>query len=112
MALASARGMLPRYDEPLNPQYKEKLPEIRSLGRHPWELTLGEFIEIAYRNYGIEIDLRSAAVVASRFLRKDGRAYVLVIEEDEILSPSVLRSLCRFYRIPPEDFGLDPEPED
>ena len=80
--------------------------------RHPWEITLREFIEQARRDYGIEVDLRSAAVVASRFLRKDDRAYVLVMEEDEILSPSVLRSLCRFYRLPPEDFGLDPEPED
>jgi len=82
------------------------------LVRHPWQITLREFIEQVRRNYGIEVDLRSAAVVASRFLRKDDRAYVLVMEEDEILSPSVLRSLCRFYRIPPEDFGLDPEPED
>jgi len=82
------------------------------LVRHPWEITLREFIEQARRDYGIEVDLRSAAVVASRFLRKDDRAYVLVMEEDEILSPSVLRSLCRFYRLPPEDFGLDPEPED
>ena len=80
--------------------------------RHPWQITLREFIEQVRRDYGIEVDLRSAAVVASRFLRKDDRAYVLVMEEDEILSPSVLRSLCRFYRIPPEDFGLDPEPED
>jgi hypothetical protein len=82
------------------------------LVRHPWEITLREFIEQVRRDYGIEVDLRSAAVVASRFLRKGDRAYVLVMEEDEILSPSVLRSLCRFYRLPPEDFGLDPEPED
>jgi hypothetical protein len=82
------------------------------LARHPWELTLREFIEIARRNYGIGIDLRSVAVVASRFLNTSDRAYFLVVEEDEILSPTVLRSLCRFYRIPPEDFGLDPEPED
>jgi hypothetical protein len=64
------------------------------------------------RNYGIEIATSSAALVASRFLRKDGRSIVLLVDEDEILSPGVLRSLCRFYRIPPEDFGLDPEPED
>ena len=50
--------MLPRYGKPLNPPYKEKLPEIRPLGRHPWELTLREFIEVVRRDYGIEIDLR------------------------------------------------------
>jgi hypothetical protein len=82
------------------------------LVRHPWEITLREFIEQARRDYGIEVDLSSAAVVASRFLRKGDRAYVLVMEEDELLSPSVLRSLCRFYRLPPEDFGLDADPED
>jgi hypothetical protein len=104
--------MLPRYGKTLNPPCKEKLPEIRSLARHPWELTLREFTEIVRRNYGIEIDLRSATVIASRLLRKDDRGYVLIMEEDEILPLGVLRSLCRFYRIPPEDFGLDPEPED
>jgi hypothetical protein len=82
------------------------------LVRHPWEITLGEFIEIVSRNYGIEIATSSATVMATRFLRKDGRSIVLLMDEDEILSPSVLRSLCRFYRIPPEDVGLDPEPED
>lgn len=81
------------------------------MARHPWELTLREFIEIARRNYGIEIDLRSAAIVASRLLKKNDRGYAVVIEEEAILSLSVLRSLCRFYRIPPEDFGLDPELE-
>jgi hypothetical protein len=82
------------------------------LARHPWEISVREFVEIVRRNYGIEIDLRSATIVASRFLRRDDRAYFLLIDEDEILSPSVLRSLCRFYRVPPEDFGLDPEPEE
>ncbi|HYX22724.1 MAG TPA: hypothetical protein VFC23_01120 [Thermoanaerobaculia bacterium] len=82
------------------------------MARHPWELTLREFVDIVWRNYGIEIEYAFAARVASRFLRKDGRAFVLLIDEDEILSISVLRSLCRFYGIPPEDFGLHPEPEE
>jgi hypothetical protein len=91
---------------------RRKLQEIRSLGRHPWELTLREFIETVRSNYGIEIDFRSAAVVASRLVREDRAAYVILIEEDEILSPAVLRSLCRFYQLPPLDFGLDPDPDD
>jgi hypothetical protein len=82
------------------------------LARHPWELTLREFIEVVRRNYGIEIDYSSAAITASRFLRKDGRTFVILIEEDEILSIALLRSLCRFYSIPPEDFGLHPESEE
>ena len=82
------------------------------LVRHPWEITLREFVEIVRRDYGIEIATSSATLVASRFMHKDGRSFVLLIDEDESLSLGVLRSLCRFYRIPPEDFGLDPEPEE
>jgi len=69
-------------------------------------------VEKVRRDYGIEIAASSASLMASRFLRKDGRSIVLLLEEDDILSTSVLGSLCRFYRIPPEDFGLDPEPEE
>jgi hypothetical protein len=82
------------------------------LVRHPWQITVREFIETVQRQYGIEIAETSAALVASQFLRKDGRSIVLLIDEEETLSPGVLRSLCRFYRIPPEDFGLDAEPEE
>lgn len=82
------------------------------MGRHPWEITLREFIEITRRNYGIEIDIRSAAIIASQFLRKGDKGLILLIDQDEILSLSVLRSLCRAYRVPSEDFGMDPEPED
>jgi len=104
--------MLARYEQETDPPNKEKLPENRPLARHPWELTLREFIETVWRNYGIEFEYASAAIVASRFLRKDTGAFTLLINEDEILSISLLRSLCRFYRLPPEDFGLDAEPEE
>ena len=79
------------------------------MGRHPWEITLREFIEKVRRDYGIEIDVRSAAIIASQFLRKSDKGLILLIDQEEILTLSVLRSLCRAYRIPPEDFGLDPE---
>jgi hypothetical protein len=82
------------------------------LVRHPWEITVREFVDRVRRDYGIEIATSSANLMASRFLRKDGRSIVLLLDEDDILSPGVLGSLCRFYRIPPEDFGLDPEPEE
>ena len=80
--------------------------------RHPWEYTVREFAEKARRDYGIEIASSSATVMASRFMNKDGRPYALLLEEEVTLAPSVLRSLCRFYRIPAEDFGLDPEPDE
>jgi hypothetical protein len=104
--------MLPRYETVPDPSCKEKLPEIRSLGRHPWEITLREFIEIVRRNYGIEIDVRSAARIASRFLRKGNKGLILLLDMDEVLTLSVLGNLCRAYGIPPEDFKLDPEPEE
>lgn len=82
------------------------------MARHPWQITVREFTEKAWRDYGIEVASGSATLVASRFMNREGRPFALLIEEDVTLSTSVLRSLCRFYRIPPEDFGLDPEPEE
>ncbi|HEX9945311.1 MAG TPA: hypothetical protein VGG03_25150 [Thermoanaerobaculia bacterium] len=105
--------MLPRYGTPPNPPYKENLPEIRSLGRHPWELTLREFIEIVRRYYGIEIDPAAAAIAGGRFLSKVRRAFpVPVMTDDEIMSIFLLRSFCKLYRVPPEDFGLPAEEEE
>jgi hypothetical protein len=109
LALAFARGMLPRYGKPLNPPYKEKLPEIRSLGRHPWELTLREFIEQVRRDYGIEIEITEAAIAGGRFLSKNGRLFpVPVMDLDALMPLPLLRFLCELYQIPPEDFRLDP----
>lgn len=83
------------------------------MARHPWELTLREFLEKVRRDYGIEIDPASAAIVGGRYLRKADRAYpVPVFEEDERLPIHLLRHFCRTYRIPPEDFGLMPEEDD
>lgn len=83
------------------------------LVRHPWEITLREFIEIVRRDYGIEIDPASAAVVGGRYLSKGRRAYPLpVMDLDALMPLPMLRFLCKWYRIPPEDFRLDPEDED
>jgi hypothetical protein len=110
LALASARGILPRYGKPLNPPYKEKLPEIRSLARHPWELTLREFIEQVRRNYGIEIEIAGAAIAGGRFLNKSGRLFpVPVMDLDARVPLPLLEFLCDLYQIPPEDFSLNPQ---
>jgi hypothetical protein len=85
----------------------------RILARHPWEITLRELIQIARRDYGIEIELVSAAIVGSALSRRvgtEGWVYpALVMDPDEVVPVSVLRYLCQFYGLPAEDFGLDPE---
>ncbi|HEV2855992.1 MAG TPA: hypothetical protein VHC97_24605 [Thermoanaerobaculia bacterium] len=113
MALARYRGMLPRYVKAPNPPCKEKLPEIRSLARHPWEITVREFVEKVRRDYGIELSVTYVTLTASLYLRKNDRLYLLLVaDEDDILPLDVLRSLCRAFDVPPADFHLDPDPDD
>jgi hypothetical protein len=84
---------------------RNKLRE-QSLFRHPWEINARELAATLRRAYGIKTSDGCAT--------REGRSFVLLIDEEDettILSLSVLRSLCRFFGIPPEDFGLDPEPE-
>ncbi len=102
--------MLARYEKEPHPPNKEKLPEIRPLARHPWELTLQELIEQVWRYYGIRVDYPTAATTGGRFLSKEKRAFpVVVLDEDEIMPVSLLRYFCRLYRVPAEDFGLSSE---
>lgn len=83
------------------------------MARHPWQITLGEFIERVRREYGVEIDPAAAAVTGGRFLSKDQRPFpVPVMDLDEVMPLPLLRFLCRFFRIPPADFGLDAEEDD
>ena len=83
------------------------------MARHPWQTTLGEFIERARRERGVEIDPAAAAVAGGRFLRQDQRLFpVPAMELDEVMPLPLLRFLCRLFRIPPADFGLDAEEDD
>ena len=108
--MAFARGILPRYEEPLNPPYKDNLPEIRSLARHPWDLTLREFTEKVWRDYGSELSIEEVILTASLLLVRGGQIYPLpLLREDDILPVSELRSLCKAFYLPPVDFHLDPE---
>jgi hypothetical protein len=83
------------------------------LARHPWEITLREFVKIVRGNYGIEIELASATLVGSVLLKRRGGGEeiypVLVLDPDEIMAPTLLQHICWFYGIPAEDFGLYPE---
>ena len=81
--------------------------------RHPWEITLREFIEKVRREYGIEIHPASAAIASGRFLSKDRRSFpVPVMDEEDLVPLPLLRFLCEKYRLPPENFHLDPEDDD
>jgi hypothetical protein len=69
---------------------------------------LREFVEKVWRDYGIEIELASAAVAGGSLLRGTGWVYPIpVLEPDEVMPLLLLRALCRFYGVPAEDFGLD-----
>lgn len=90
-----------------------KLPEILPLARHPWELTVREFVEKMRRDYGIELSVTSVFLIASLFLRKGDRIYPLpVLSEDDFIPLDILRTICRACGVPPLDFHLDPDPED
>jgi hypothetical protein len=92
---------------------QSKLPEILPLARHPWELTVREFVEKVRRYYGVELTVTSVLLAASLFLRKGDRIYPLpVLSEDDIIPLDILRTLCRAFGFPPLDFHLDPGSED
>jgi hypothetical protein len=79
--------------------------------RHPWEITLREFLEQTRRSYGIEIDPSIFGKILVH--QREGRPYILPkLEWDETLTPTVLRALCRFFNLPPEDFALDSNEDD
>jgi hypothetical protein len=89
---------------------RKKIIGGRVLARHPWEITLREFMAKVWRDYGIEIELVSAAVVSGWILKRGVGFYpVPVTDPDDILPPDVLRELCLFYSVPPTDFHLDPQ---
>lgn len=83
------------------------------MARHPWELTLREFLEKVLRDYGIKIELSHASVAGGRFLTKNDRHYpVPAFDENKVMPIELLEFLCKLYRIPPEDFGLNPWKDD
>ena len=56
--------------------------------------------------------MTSVVLTASLFLRRGERIYPIpLIDEDDTLPLDVLRTLCRAFDLPPDDFGLDPDPE-
>jgi hypothetical protein len=79
--------------------------------RHPWEITLREFVEKVRRYYGIEVDTK--ALERIHIFRRGDRAFLLPgLDSDVILDPDLIRALCRMFNLPPLDFALDPDPDD
>ena len=79
--------------------------------RHPWEITLREFVEKARRHYGIEVDREELKKI--HVFRRGDRVFLLPgLDSDAILDPDLIRELCRLLNLPPLDFGLDPDPDD
>ncbi len=83
------------------------------MGRHPWELTLREFVEKVRRDYGIELSMEEVILTASILFVKGKQVYPMaLLREDDPLLVQELRSLCKAFDLPPVDFHLDPDPED
>jgi hypothetical protein len=82
------------------------------MAEHPWELTLKQFVEQVRRDYGIE--MRTLAMgERGQFLIRGRQICALPdIEDDDPLTPFLLRTLCSVFELPPLDFALDPEEED
>lgn len=92
------------------PLSKEERDQLRELvAEHPWRLTLGQFLERITSEYGFRLcgmDSRDPYLKSP-----DGHVVHLPgnLGEEDQLDELVTGSLCRRLRVPPEDFGLQPE---
>lgn len=88
----------------------------------PWRITLRQFVDAVRRDYGISLRTFGFPMIGPRgpiyytYLERDDltETFALMTEvgEDDLLTPSLLRSLCHQLGLPSEDFYLDPEEED
>jgi len=87
------------------------------LGRHPWSLTLRQFLALVQRETGGRLSpffaLGTQGITEIEILLKEGSvehfAALHDLDPDEELAPSVLRSLCVQLGYPPELVGLGAE---
>jgi hypothetical protein len=89
------------------------------LSSPPWRLTLRQFVDRVRRDYGITIRTFGYPMIGPRgpiyytYLEREDLtgafALMLEIDEDDPLTPTLLRSLCHQLGLPPEDFHLDPD---
>jgi hypothetical protein len=90
------------------------------LSTFPWRPTLREFVESALGNgysfrfakyFGQDVFDPETLSYPDRRERAIRQLVIITgLEEDERMTPTVLRSLCARLGIPPELFQLEPEP--
>lgn len=79
---------------------------------HPWELTLRQFVDRTWRDYGVKLVILPLPEAGS-ILVLGGLIYPLpAIGEDDLLSPEVQERICALFGLPRSDFHLDSGPED
>jgi len=79
--------------------------------RHPWELTARQLVRQVDCDYGIK--LRLVTTRGGAVLQRGDLSYALPgFDEDDLVPLQVLEAICRVFRLPREDFGLDPATED
>lgn len=85
------------------------------MGKHPWEITLRQFLERVEREYGGGrvplFAFSSQGRIDVSFVQRSSEEFATLpgLDLDEELTPTVLRSLCVQLGLPPDLFGLEPE---
>lgn len=79
--------------------------------KHPWELTVRQLVRQVDRDYGIQ--LRLITMEGGAVLHRGDLAFYLPgFDEDDLVPLELLEAICRVFRLPREDFGLNPATED
>jgi hypothetical protein len=79
---------------------------------HPWEMTLRQLLERVRRDYGILFEVVPMPARGTILVRGSQVFALPEIDEDDLLDIAILENLCRCFRLPREDFSLDPDPDD
>ena len=93
---------------------KEEEREIEEhRAEHPWRLTVSQFLDRVRHLYGFVFQEVATGTTVLRYLKSPDDALVgllpVGLAMDDQLDEFTTASLCRHFRIPPEDFGLTRE---
>lgn len=79
---------------------------------HPWEMTLQQFLERVIRDYGILFEVVPLPTPGTLLVRGTQVFALPGIDEDDLLDLNALENICAYFRLPREDFSLDPDLDD